>query len=160
MALGPVWLLVPVLPVALWIAWSDLSSMRISNRAVLVVTGLFLLFGPLALPLDVWAWRFVHLAVVLALGFVAHAAGLMGGGDAKYAAAMAPYFALSDLRLVLLLFAAMLLGAFVSHRIAARIPPLRRATAHWASWQAGKDFPMGLALSGTLIAYLALAVLR
>ncbi len=33
---------------------------------------------------------------------------------------------------------------------------IRKATATWASWEAGKLFPMGVALAGTLILYLAL----
>ena len=37
------------------------------------------------------------------------------------------------------------------------VPPFRRATAEWKSWT-HKDFPMGLALAGTLIFYLAAAI--
>jgi prepilin peptidase CpaA len=37
------------------------------------------------------------------------------------------------------------------------VPPLRRVTEDWASWT-HKDFPMGLALGGTLIFYLLAAV--
>jgi prepilin peptidase CpaA len=33
------------------------------------------------------------------------------------------------------------------------VPPLRRALPDWESWNR-KDFPMGLALAGTLIFYL------
>ena len=50
------------------------------------------------------------------------------------------------------------LGAFASHRIMRAIPAFRRATPDWASWTHA-DFPMGLALAGTLIFYL-LAALR
>ena len=113
----------------------------------------------IALPVDEYLWRLLQLVVVLVIGFVLNAAGLVGGGDAKYAAAMAPFFARQDGILVLQLFAAMLLGAFVAHRLAKRIPAIRRATAGWKSWDAGRDFPMGLALSGTLIAYLLLPFL-
>jgi prepilin peptidase CpaA len=150
------WLLIPALPMALWIAWSDLSSMRIANKSVLILGVGFLVTGLIALPLDVYLWRLAQLAVVLAIGFVLNAAGLVGGGDAKYAAAMAPFFAREDGFLVMQLFAAMLLAAFVTHRVLRRIPAVRRATADWKSWDAGRDFPMGLALSGTLIVYLAL----
>jgi prepilin peptidase CpaA len=54
---------------------------------------------------------------------------------------------------------AMLLGAFVAHRALSRLPALRRLTPDWESWQRRDDFPMGLALSGTLLAYLALPLL-
>ena len=80
-------------------------------------------------------------------------AGLLGAGDAKFAAAMAPFFPLADLRFVLALFAAAILGAFVGHRAARAIGPVRAVTPDWQSWT-HKDFPMGLALSGMLVIYL------
>ena len=70
----------------------------------------------------------------------------------------APVFSTGDLRLILALFAACLLGAFATHRLARLIPPVRRATADWESWTR-KDFPMGLALAGTLIFYLFAPIL-
>ncbi len=153
------WLLLPALPVALWVAWSDLKFMKITNRAVLVMAGIFLVFGLIALPLDVYGWRLVNLVVVLVIGFVANALRLIGGGDAKYAAAIAPFFAPGELGQVLILFAVMLLAALVAHRSARGMASIRRLTPDWKSWQAGKDFPMGLALSATLIVYLALPLI-
>lgn len=151
------WFLPFALPIAVWVAWSDMKFMRIPNKAVLALTAVFLVVGLAALPLDVWAWRWTHLLVVLAIGFLANLAGVIGAGDAKYAAAMAPFFPASDLRLVLALLAAAIVGAFISHRAARAIGPVRAMTADWASWT-HKDFPMGLALSGTLIFYLLAAL--
>jgi prepilin peptidase CpaA len=135
-----------------------MKFMKIPNKAVLALTLVFAVVGLVALPLDVWAWRWTHLAVILTAGFVASTAGLLGAGDAKFAAAMAPFFPVDDLRFVLALFAAAILGAFVGHRTVRAIGPVRSATADWLSWT-HKDFPMGLALSGTLVIYF-LAVLR
>jgi prepilin peptidase CpaA len=143
-----------VLPIAFWVAWSDLKFMRIPNAAVMALVAVFAVAGLLALPLDVWAWRWTHLALVLGLGFAAHAAGLVGGGDAKFAAAMAPYIAAADLRFVLALFAACLLGAFACHRAARSLAPVRAMTGDWRSWT-HPGFPMGLPLAGTLVLYLA-----
>lgn len=154
-----VWLFVPALPLALWVAWSDLRFMRISNRVVLGMGCVFLIFGLIALPFEVWLWRLLQIVIVLAVGFVANNLGLIGGGDAKYAAAIAPFFAPGDIREVILIFAAMLLAAYVTHRLFQWLPPVRRMTPDWKSWQSGKDFPMGLALSGTLLGYLALPIL-
>lgn len=151
------WFLPFALPIAIWVAWSDMKFMRIPNKAVLALTAVFLVVGLAALPLEVWAWRWTHLLVVLAIGFVANLAGVIGAGDAKFAAAMAPFFPTADLRLVLALFAAAIVGAFISHRAARSIGPVRAMTADWASWT-HKDFPMGLALSGTLIFYLLAAL--
>lgn len=149
-------LLVPAVPVALWVAWSDMKFMRIPNTAVIALALGFLLFGPVALPLADWGWRWTHLAVVLALGFAVTAAGLAGAGDSKFAAAMAPFFAAGDLRFALALFAGTLLAAFAAHRLMRALPAFRSATADWASWTSPK-FPMGLALAGTLVLYLAAA---
>lgn len=151
-------LLLPlVLPICLWVAWSDMKFMRIPNKAVLALVLVYAAVGPLALGLEAWAWGWIHLAVVLVVGFVLNLAGLVGAGDAKFAAAMAPFFLAGDLRLVLPLFAAVLLGAFAAHRSLARVPAYRGATADWESWRR-QDFPMGLALAGTLAFYLVLAL--
>ena len=150
------WFLPPVLPIALWIAFSDLKYMKITNRAVLCLIAVFFVAGAIALPLDTYLWRWLHFVVILVIGFGANALRLIGGGDAKYAAAMAPFVAFGDFRLVLILFVAMLIAALITHRTFKAIGPIRRMTSNWASWNSGSDFPMGLALSGTLILYLAL----
>ena len=156
-------LLLPALPIGIWVAWSDMKAMKIPNKAVLALLAGFVIVGLLLVVLHILSlkallWALALGAIVLVAGFVASAAGLVGAGDAKFAAAMAPFFIGADIRFVLGLFAACLLGAFVSHRVMGRIPAFRRATADWASWTHAK-FPMGLALAGTLIFYL-LAVLR
>ncbi|MCL4188233.1 MAG: prepilin peptidase [Rhodobacteraceae bacterium] len=148
-----------VAPIAIWVAWSDMKFMRIPNKAVVALAAVYLLAGPLVLPFADWAWGWAGLGLVLALGFVLNLAGTIGAGDAKYAAAMAPFVAPGDLRLVLPLFAAVLLGAFAAHRGLGRVAAFRSATADWESWRR-RDFPMGLALSGTLVFYLALVLLR
>ena len=125
---------------------------------MLLLAAAFLLIGVFVFPYDEFLWRVAQMAAVLVIGFLLNYFKLVGGGDAKYAAAMAAYFARGDARLILVLFAAMLLAAFLTHRIAARLPVIRNLTPDWQSWTAGKDFPMGLALSGTLLIYLFLAL--
>jgi prepilin peptidase CpaA len=151
------WFLPFVLPIAIWVSWSDMKFMKIPNRSVVALMAVFFAVGLVALPFDVWAWRWTHLVVVLVIGFVVNAFGLVGAGDAKFAAAMAPFFARDDLNFVLALLAAAIVGAFVSHRAARAIGPVRAMTADWASWT-HRDFPMGLALSGTIVFYLLAAV--
>lgn len=152
------WFLPFCVPIAVWIAWSDMKFMKIPNKAVVAMALAYAVVGLLAFPLQAWLWGWAVLGIVLLAGFVANATGLVGAGDAKFAAAMAPVFSTGDLRLILALFCACLLGAFVTHRLAKHIPPLRRATADWESWTR-KDFPMGLALAGTLIFYLLAPIL-
>lgn len=151
------WLLIVAVPVSIWVAWSDMKSMLIPNKAVLALMAGFLILGVIAFPLEGYAWRWSHFAVLLIIGFVANAAGLVGAGDAKFAAAMAPFVAAQDWMLIWIIFAAMLLSAFATHRIFGRVAAIRRLTPDWKSWDLKRDFPMGLALSGTLLAYLFLA---
>jgi len=146
--------LVLVSPICAWVAWSDLKTMKIPNTAVLSLMAVFAIAGPLLLPLDVWAWRWVHFVVVLAIGFVLNMVAHFGAGDAKFGAAMAPFFATAHISFAVMLLAAFLLGAFVAHRILRAIPAVRAMAPDWVSWTR-PDFPLGLALVGTLWAYLA-----
>lgn len=142
------------LPIAVWVSWSDMKFMKIPNNAVMALAAVWLLVGVIVMPFETWAWGWALLVIVLVIGFCANMLNLLGAGDAKFAAAMAPFFVTADIRFALALFAACLLGAFVTHRTARRIPALAHLTNQWVSWT-NKDFPMGLALSGTLIFYLA-----
>ncbi|GAA6199977.1 prepilin peptidase [Aquicoccus sp. SU-CL01552] len=149
------WFLPLVLPICLYVCFTDLSQMRITNQAVLALAAVFLLIGLIALPLPTYGMRLVQMLAVLVVGFVLTAAGAMGAGDAKFAAAAAPFIAPGDLRLLLALFAANLLAAFATHRLA-KYTPLRRIAPGWKSWNTGWKFPMGLSLGGTLALYLIL----
>lgn len=155
-AQAALWFLPFVLPVCLWVAWSDMRTMKIPNTAVLCLVVIYLVIGLIALPLLDYGWRLTHLVVLLAAGIVANAIGLMGAGDAKFIAAAGPFVALADAGKVALLLSVMLLVGLVTHRIA-RASPLRRLAPGWASWQAEGKFPMGLALGPTLALYLGLA---
>jgi prepilin peptidase CpaA len=150
------WLALGAAPIALWVVWTDLATMKIPNAAVLALVGVYAVIGALTLPLAAWAWSWLHLAVVLVIGFVLSQTGGFGAGDAKFAAAMAPFVALADTGRFLILLSALAILTFALHRIARRVPALRRATPGWASWER-RDFPFGLALAPALIVYLALA---
>ncbi|PID35325.1 MAG: hypothetical protein CR964_00170 [Rhodobacterales bacterium] len=147
------WFLPVVTPIAIWAAWSDLARMRIPNLAVLALIAVTLPLGFLALPAEEWLFRLINAPVVLAIGFVFFAAGAMGAGDAKYAAAAAPLFDRQDLPLILVLTTATLLAGFTLHRTIRRIPALRRQMPDWHSWER-KEFPMGLVISGVILFYL------
>ena len=153
------WFLPFVLPIAIWVAWSDMKFMKIPNQSVITLVLIFAVIGLIALPFGEYLWRWSHLVIILLAGFIANALRLVGAGDAKFAAAMAPFFAQSDIRLILPLFAAILLGAFAAHRLMKHLPVFRSSVADWQSWQRD-DFPMGLALSGTLVFYLLLVAIK
>lgn len=154
---GLVFLLL-VTPICIWVIYTDLKYMKIRNTAVMALVAIYAIAGPLVLPLDVWAWRWLHLVVVLAVGVFLNVVAHFGAGDAKFAAAAAPFFSTSGAGLVVLLLAAFLLGAFAAHRIFRAIPAVRRMTPDWVSWKRA-DFPLGLALVGTLWTYLLIVAL-
>jgi prepilin peptidase CpaA len=159
-ALTAWWFLPLVGPICLYVAYTDLARMKITNRAVLALTSVYVLVGLIAMPSwETYLWGFAYLGIVLVAGIALNAAGAMGAGDAKFLAAAAPYIALGDLKLVITLFTGVLLAAFAAHRIA-RATPLRKLAPEWESWTAGRRFPMGLALGPTLLAYLGLAALN
>jgi len=153
------WFLPFVLPICIYVAWSDLREMRIPNISVLALAGVFLAVGLIALPFEVYYMRLLQLVIVLLAGFLITSLGLVGAGDAKFAAAMAPFIAPGDYLMFLTLFAAVLIGAWITHRGAGMVPAVRRATPDWISWDRGKLFPMGVALAGALVVYLALGIL-
>ena len=149
----------PVLVICLWVAWSDMKFMKIPNKAVLTLGAVYVVlgaglgvFGLMDWPS--YGWGLVLGAGVLALGFVVTVAGLIGAGDAKFAAVMAPFFWGAPVNFALALFAACMLAAFATHRLV-KYTPLRRPVADWASWT-HPDFPMGLALTSTLLIHLSL----
>ncbi len=147
-----------VLAVCVWVAWSDMATMKIPNKAVIALGLVWLVLGggmAIAGMMDwpMWGWGFALAGMTMAAGFIANAAGLIGAGDAKFGAVMAPFFVGADPRLVMALMAACLLGAFTAHRLARMITPFRATVPAWASWS-NKKFPMGLTLAGMLVFYL------
>ncbi|MDO6484278.1 prepilin peptidase [Shimia thalassica] len=147
-----------VLPICFYVAWSDMRSMRIPNHSVLALIAVFVVVGLIALPFVDYGWRFSHLVVVLLIGMLLNAGGLIGAGDAKFAAAAAPFIAFGDTKLLVVIFSATLLAAWITHRLA-KYSPVRRLVPDWESWEQGWDFPMGLALGGALAIYMILGIL-
>lgn len=146
-----------VLPLCLYVAFTDMREMRITNQSVIVLGALFIMLGLIALPWQVYLLQLTHLPIVLCAGILLTAAGAMGAGDAKFIAAASPFVMRDDVMAVAVLFAAALLAAVAAHRTA-KYTSLRKLVPHWTSWDQGHKFPMGLALGFTLAAYLLLAL--
>ena len=147
-----------VLPIAVWVAWSDLARMKIPNKAVLAMGALWPLLGWLVFPWQVWLLGVGIMAIVLILGFVGNVAGLFGAGDAKFAAAMAGIFTAGDPVFIAMLYCACSIGALLVQRGLRMIPAVRRLAPDWKSWTHNK-FPFGLALSSMVVLYLVAAFL-
>ena len=151
-----VWFLPFVIPIAIWVTWSDMSSMKIPNKAVLALMIVFAVIGLIALPFMEYLWRWSHFVVVLIITFVLNALRLLGAGDAKFAAAMAPFIALPDWYPFMFLLGATLIAAFIVHRVA-RATKIRQMVPEWESWTR-REFPMGMALAPALVFYLLIVI--
>ncbi len=145
------------LVVGLWVSWSDLKFMRIPNQASVVMIAVWIVVGILVVPLKLWAMGLGLGLAVLVVTFIMNAGGLIGGGDAKFAAAMAPAFIHANITLLCMIYVACSLGALAAHRLLKYVPPFRAATPDWKSWT-HKGFPFGTTLSATLIFYLLAAL--
>lgn len=157
---GFVWALLAV-PICIWATLTDISEMKIKNVAVLALLAVFVVTGPFVMDLGDYAWRFAHFGVVLVITFVLSATMGLGAGDAKFAAAMAPFIALPDVSLVMSLFifwsVILLIGMF-----SARMTPALRSAAPgwiWFDPQYRRHVPYGVGLAPTLACYLILAAL-
>jgi len=156
---GALILMVPVVPIAVWVAVNDMARMKIPNKAVLALAAVWPLLGWLAVPTwAAWFWGFALLGIVLVVGYLLYTAGGFGAGDAKYAAAMAPMFVGANVVSLGVLVAACLIGALIAHRLMKAIPAIRRATPDWESWSQRLFFPLGFALSAILVFYLVGAI--
>jgi len=153
------WLLfVVALPFCLYATWSDLKYMRIPNWLCLGLAGVFLAFGLYYLTLAELGWQFLAGLIVLIITFGLNAMGKMGGGDAKLLAALAPFIAFERAQDFFLIFAVCQIASLVIHRSARAMPPVRRATPDWVSWDSS-HFPMGTGISASLAIYLLMMAL-
>jgi prepilin peptidase CpaA len=158
-AYAAAWFLPFVVPVCLWVMYTDVSRMKITNTTNMVLLGIFMVIGLIVLPFTEYLWHLVAMVVVLVVAALLNALGAMGGGDSKFIAAAAPFIAFGDVVLLMWIFAISLVAALVTHRIV-KHSPLRTLAPDWASWDQGKKFPMGLALGPALIIYLGLGALN
>lgn len=153
------WFLPFVIPITVWVAWSDMSSMKIPNKAVLALLIVFAVIGLIALPsFNEYLWRWSHFGVVLVIGFLLSSLGLMGAGDAKYMSAMAPFIALRDAYPFMFLLGGTIIAAFIIHRTA-RGSRIREMYPDWESWTR-REFPMGFALAPALMFYLLIGLIN
>jgi prepilin peptidase CpaA len=137
-------------------ASSDFLTLTISNRVSLILVGGFVALAVIGgvSAVDVLS----HLAagcVVLVAAFSLFARGIIGGGDAKLAAAAALWLGFDHL-LPYLLYASLLGGALSVGLIWFRMAPLPDWLARhdWAQRLHGKDagVPYGIALAAAALA--------
>lgn len=149
-------LLIPAIPIGIWVAWSDMKFMRIPNVACFALFLSFLVLGPLILNLNEYGIRIAQGIVVLIIGFFATGIGLVGGGDAKFTAAMAPFIALGSFIPFIFILGVISLVSIILHKLIGITPGLKNHINDWDSWNAHGMFPFGVTLAGSLVAYLLL----
>ncbi len=105
-------------------ASSDLLTMRISNKLVLLLAGSFFAIALLAgFSVELLGTHVAAAAIVLAVSFSFFALRWIGGGDAKLLAATTLWFGFEDM-LIYLVFASLLGGALTLSLLAVRRWPL------------------------------------
>lgn len=151
-------LLIPVLPIAIWAAVSDLRRMKIPNTSVIAMAAIWPLIGWYLVPFESWLWGFAIMAIVFVAGFLMYLTGTFGAGDAKYSAAMSGLFVGGNIGEILLIIFVCMVGSLVLHRLLRSLPFVRNATPDWESWTKRRFFPFGLALSAIVVFYLLAAI--
>ncbi len=138
-------------------AASDLVSMRISNRISLGLAAAFGVFALVCnLPLTLVSLHLGTGAVMLAVGIALFAAGWIGGGDAKLAAATALWIG-PELLPLYVMIASALGGALTLSIINMRTHPLPRFAGDWEWLQRlhaprnGVPYGIALAASGLIM---------
>ncbi|MFH6782079.1 MULTISPECIES: A24 family peptidase [Methylobacterium] len=136
-------------------AASDILTMTIPNRISAVLTGAFALLCVTAgLGLSDIASHVGAGALVLAVGFGLFSAGVIGGGDAKLAAATALWLGYGPL-VDYVLIAALIGGALAAGVLVLRICPLPVFAASWPfalRLQTGRAvMPYGVALAAAAL---------
>lgn len=136
--------------IVVYAAISDFLTMTISNRLTLTLAGAFLVFAPLAAI----GWQAFGLALlgglaVFAVGYVCFVFGWVGGGDVKFAAAVALWLGWSNLFEYLVLFS--LYGGILTvvvlalSRLVEPLPILQVGFLH--RFAEHRKVPYGIALS-------------
>ena len=147
-----------MVPLMIWTAVADLRTLKIPNVIVLAVLAVFVITGLWGLPTDIFFWRLLHGVILLFLGFAAFSFGLIGGGDAKMAAALAPFLAPADLSWFLIVYAVVTLALLMVLRLVMQVN--RHEDTGWLSIDQMKKparervFPMGLIFGVTIVIYL------
>lgn len=145
-------------PVAMAIAASsDLFTMRISNKLVLLLTvGFFVVATAINLPLQQFAMHVLCALIVLAVAFGLFALRFIGGGDAKLAAATTLWLGFG-MTLPYLAYAALFGGVLTILILVVRGIPLNPVLARFG-WVArlhnkrsGIPYGIALAVAGIVV---------
>ncbi len=140
-----------IFPLAMFYsAASDMLSMTISNKvSIVLIVGFMVLSMAIGMSLQEIAWHWAIAAIVLVVGIGFFAAGWVGGGDVKLAAATALWLGW-DFTLPYLVFASFAGGllTFGLLIVRSRLLPLFLTRFDWINrlHRKGEGVPYGIAL--------------
>lgn len=131
-------------------AMLDMVSMTISNKISMALIGGFCVLAYLiGMDLKTFGWNWAMFAIVLSVGFTLFAFNIIGGGDAKFAAAISLWFGMEN-TLEFVVYASLIGGAMTLFLLKVRNLPLPLIVSkfEWATrlWRADTGVPYGIAL--------------
>ena len=147
-----------MLPLMLYVMWSDLKTLRIPNWVVLAVLAVFVVTGLWGLPFETFLWRLAHGVIFLAIGFSIFALGRgkVGGGDMKLIAALVPFIAGAHALFILAIYTVVTFAGLILHRLIRA--GLRGRQTGWLAFDQKIYFPVGVLLGLTILIYLGAEV--
>lgn len=149
-----------LIPMLLYVMWSDAATMRIPNAASLMIFLVFIPTGLMGLPLEVFGWRILHTVIAFFVGFGLFqiSGGRVGGGDLKLIIALTPYVNFNTLGWILVLWSGITLvslGAFMLARYVLKGESFGMASLekHPVPGSARPYFPAGVSIGLSFIVY-------
>ena len=136
-------------------AISDIRDRRLPNWLALALMVLGLAYAYFEGGFVPMGWHFAHAMIALVVGAGIFAAGIMGGGDAKFYAGLAAFFPLSEGLNLLLWVSIAGIVSIISWMILRRILPLKKPED--GSLHAKFPYGVAIAIGGTLVAWTGLA---
>ena len=136
---------------------SDLLTMKIPNRvSILLVAGFIVLAFAMQLSLEQWGLHLAGAAIVFVACFAMFSVGWMGGGDAKFASAIALWFGFSESLLLFVLIVAIFGMLLTIGLLAFRMLPMLPLTLVRQDWIARlhdrkTGIPYGIAISAAAL---------
>ena len=135
-------------------AISDISDRRLPNWLSLALLLLGLAHAFDLGGLSAIGWHFAHALIAMVVGAGIFAAGIMGGGDAKFYAGLAAFFPLSEGLNLLLWVSIAGIVSILSWMVLRRVLPLKKPED--GSLHAKFPYGVAIAIGGVFVAWTGL----
>ena len=135
-------------------AIGDIRDRRLPNWLALALLLLGLPHAYYLGGLGMTGWHFAHAFIAMVVGAGIFAAGIMGGGDAKFCAGLAAFFPLSEGLNLLLWVSIAGIISILSWMVLRRVLPLKKPED--GSLHAKFPYGVSIAISGVFVAWTGL----